>query len=131
MNERDAAVRRWLAKAENDLLNIRNNLHASRVPWDTVCFHAQQAAEKYLKAFLVAWDVPPPRSHDCIALLALCVGHAPELAVLEPACRRLTYFGTASRYPDDLYEPDEDDGRNAFAASLEVQQAILKQLPRT
>lgn len=52
MNERDAAVRRWLAKAENDLLNIRNNLHASRVPWDTVCFPAQQAAEKYLKAFL-------------------------------------------------------------------------------
>lgn len=42
MNERDAAVLRWLAKAENDLLNIRNNLHASRVPWDTVCFHAQQ-----------------------------------------------------------------------------------------
>lgn len=34
MNERDAAVRRWLAKAENDLLNIRNNLHASRVPWE-------------------------------------------------------------------------------------------------
>ena len=131
MNERDAAVRRWLAKAENDLLNIRNNLHASRVPWDTVCFHAQQAAEKYLKAFLVARDVPPPRSHDCIALLALCAGHAPELATLEAACRRLTYFGTASRYPDDLYEPDEEDGRNAFAASIEVQQVVLASLKST
>jgi hypothetical protein len=43
----------WLAKAENDFLNIRNNLQAGDVPWDTVCFHAHQAAEKILKAFLV------------------------------------------------------------------------------
>ncbi len=35
-----------IAKAENDLLNIRNNLSAEQVPWDTVCFHAQQAAER-------------------------------------------------------------------------------------
>lgn len=36
----------WVEKAEHDLLNIDNNLAASHVPWDTVCFHAQQAAEK-------------------------------------------------------------------------------------
>lgn len=30
----------WLAKAENDFTNIENNLAATRVPWDTVCFHA-------------------------------------------------------------------------------------------
>ena len=35
----------WVAKAENDLLNIRNNLGCERIPWDTICFHAQQAAE--------------------------------------------------------------------------------------
>jgi HEPN domain-containing protein len=40
----------WIALAEEDLLNIENNLSASRVPWSTVCFHAQQGAEKYLKA---------------------------------------------------------------------------------
>lgn len=43
----------WLRKADNDLLNAENNLAATRAPWDTVCFHAQQAAEKVLKAFLV------------------------------------------------------------------------------
>jgi hypothetical protein len=41
----------WLRKADHDLLNIRNNLAAKDIPWDTVCFHAQQAAEKVLKAF--------------------------------------------------------------------------------
>ena len=39
----------WLQKATNDLLNIDNNLRSAAVPWDTVCFHAQQAAEKLLK----------------------------------------------------------------------------------
>jgi HEPN domain-containing protein len=38
-------VRLWVEKAEHDLLNIDNNLTASKVPWDTVCFHAQQGAE--------------------------------------------------------------------------------------
>lgn len=44
----------WLEKADHDLLNIRNNLAATNISWDTVCFHAQQAAEKLLKAFLLA-----------------------------------------------------------------------------
>jgi hypothetical protein len=35
--------RTWVAKAESDLLNISNNLSAERVPWDTICFHAQQS----------------------------------------------------------------------------------------
>lgn len=53
----------WIAKAENDFLNIENNLSASRVPWDTVCFHAQQAVEKLLKAFLVRYGQAPPGTH--------------------------------------------------------------------
>lgn len=44
----------WLEKADNDLLNIDNNLSATTIPWDTVCFHSQQAAEKLLKALLVS-----------------------------------------------------------------------------
>lgn len=44
-------VSAWLRKAEHDLLNIENNLASKEIPWDTVCFHAQQAAEKILKAF--------------------------------------------------------------------------------
>lgn len=52
MSKTESNYRRWVQKAQNDLLNIENNLAASRTPWDTVCFHAQQAAEKILKAFL-------------------------------------------------------------------------------
>jgi len=37
----DQPTRLWIRKAEADLLNIRNNLAATEIPWDTVCFHAQ------------------------------------------------------------------------------------------
>ena len=53
MSAPETNYKAWLVKAENDLLNIENNLAAAQVPWDTVSFHAQQAAEKLLKAFLV------------------------------------------------------------------------------
>jgi HEPN domain-containing protein len=47
-------VREWVDKAENDLKNAAHTLKmGEKCPTDTVCFHAQQCVEKYLKAFLV------------------------------------------------------------------------------
>ena len=54
MSRPESNVRAWPRKAEHDVLNIENNLAATEIPWDTVCFHAQQAAEKLLKGFLVS-----------------------------------------------------------------------------
>lgn len=70
MSGPDLEYSAWLTKAQNDLLNIENNLAGKQIPWDTVCFHAQQAGEKLLKAFLVHHDQMPPRTHDLVALLA-------------------------------------------------------------
>ncbi len=72
MSAPDSPYEAWLRKAEHDLLNIDNNLAAARIPWDTICFHAQQAAEKLLKAFLIYHGRDVVRTHDLIALLARC-----------------------------------------------------------
>jgi HEPN domain-containing protein len=53
MSEEIKIAKQWLAKARNDLLNADNNLKADHIPFDTVCFHCQQAGEKLLKAYLV------------------------------------------------------------------------------
>jgi len=53
MSEELEIARQWLAKARNDLLNADNNLKSEEIPFDTVCFHCQQAAEKLLKAYLI------------------------------------------------------------------------------
>ncbi len=57
-------ARQWLSKAMNDLLNEDNNFQSEKIPFDTVCFHCQQAAEKLLKAYLVGIGQEYPLSHD-------------------------------------------------------------------
>ena len=118
----------WLKKAENDLLNIENNLSAERTPWDTVCFHAQQAAEKYLKAYLAYHGVNIKRTHDLVALLSVAVEFDKNLRSLEQDCRRLTYYAVSARYPDDLYEPGETDAREMIEANSRVREAIISRL---
>jgi HEPN domain-containing protein len=53
MKDRLALARGWFRKADSDLTDARRTA-ASEGPYDTACFHAQQAVEKYLKGFL-AW----------------------------------------------------------------------------
>ncbi len=120
MSGTESTFRAWIAKAENDLLNIRNNLSAEETPWDTVCFHAEQAAEKALKAFLVAKGETPPRSHDLVFLVSRCESHDAALGVLVPSCERLTYYGVHVRYPEDIYEPTENEARDLaeFASNI-------------
>ena len=119
----------WVAKAEHDLLNIENNLAATDIPWDTVCFHAQQAAEKLFKALLAHRGREVSRTHDLVALLARCAEDDRRLASLEADCHRLTSFGIASRDPDDLFEPTEGDAREMVAVAQRIRAAILSRLP--
>jgi HEPN domain-containing protein len=119
----------WLAKAEHDLLNIENNLKASQIPWDTVCFHAQQAAEKFLKALLVFHGRPAILTHDLVALLAVCVQINPGLATRQQDCQKLSYYAVTARYPSDLYEPTESDARQMIEAAHRIQTDVLACIP--
>jgi HEPN domain-containing protein len=50
-------------------INVENNLAAERYAGDTVCFHCQQVAEKYLKGFLAWHRIPLAKVHDLLELL--------------------------------------------------------------
>jgi len=120
----------WVRKADSDLLNIANNVEATAVPWDTVCFHAQQAVEKFLKAWLIAHAQTPRRTHDLVTLLADCVAVDPVLAPLEPDCRRLTNYAIQSRYPDDVFEIGEADGRLVVDKARRLCELVRASLPQ-
>jgi len=121
----------WVRKADEDLLNIRNNLAAQEVPWSTVCFHAQQAAEKMLKALLVSHGVQPRRTHDLLDLLGECLELEPRVHALGPSCILLNRYSVDVRYPQPSAEPDEPEGRAAVEAAQQVYAAILQRLPST
>jgi HEPN domain-containing protein len=130
MSARRGGHQSWIAKAESDLLNIRNNRAATEVPWDTVCFHAQQVAEKMLKAFLVANGRPASRPHDLVALLSVSAEIEPALEPLEGDCRNLTTYAIAARYPVPLAEPTEREAREMVRAAERVRAALLKLLAK-
>lgn len=58
-------ARGWVRKAESDLIMASHTLKlGTDCPTDTVCFHAQQTVEKYLKALLVVRNIVFPKTHD-------------------------------------------------------------------
>jgi HEPN domain-containing protein len=65
---------------------------------DVVCFHCQQASEKYLKALLQESGDPVPRTHDLVALFALVRAHY-SLPALRRGLKFLTDFAVEPRYP--------------------------------
>ena len=128
MSEHLEVVRQWVEKAEHDLLNIRNNLAASDIPWDTVCFHAQQCAEKYVKALLVCRRVEVPRTHD-LRLLLQRVPADLLLAVDVSRVLRLNRYTIEARYPGDWEPITPQEGESAVAITQEVCAAVKYHLP--
>lgn len=122
-------VRGWIEKAEGDLENARLVLGAGPAgPMDTVAFHAQQCAEKYLKALLCLHGEDVPRIHDVEALLARAgLWGQVELTVEES--RLLTDYATVTRYPGD-YEPvTHEEAGDAVGLAGRIRAAVRDELP--
>lgn len=123
----------WLQKADNDLLAADNNLAASRVPFDAVCFHCQQAAEKSLKGLLVFLGTEAPRTHDLLAVLErikLLLSSDIEVKVRD-ACIVLNPYAIEIRYPDEAVFPTVEDAGEAREAAGVVVQWVRSLMQRT
>ncbi len=95
-------TREWVRKAEADVDTARE-LTGTKKPslHDVICFHCQQATEKYLKAFLQELSLSIPRTHDLDDLLELLLPHDGTLRPLRRGLRFLTQFAVDYRYPGD------------------------------
>lgn len=124
-----AVVREWVEKAENDLRNAAHTLKMeSDCPTDTVCFHAQQCAEKYVKALLVWRGIDFPKTHDLSALVKLFTARdRPTLDFGDQ--RRLTRYATAARYPG--WGPISlAEARRAVTLARRVRKELRATLPK-
>lgn len=106
MNER-TEVLAWVAKAENDLRMVRLALAAKPPVTDGACFHAQQCAEKYLKAILVARDQSFPKTHDLVELSQLCELAGVIVPVDTDQLELLSYHAVKTRYARGIPPLDE------------------------
>jgi HEPN domain-containing protein len=94
-------TREWVAKAETDYEDALRLFRArNRTDFSNVCFHAQQSAEKYMKAVLVENGRSIQRIHDLPSLLTQLSSINPFWDTLREAAKELTVFAVRCRYPD-------------------------------
>jgi len=122
-------VREWVVKADNDLLTASHTIKlGEECPTDTVCYHAQQCVEKYLKAALVLAGTDFPKTHDLERLVALLPSDAlPRFSAEEQAT--LTEYATGARYPG-WDEIPLAEARRAVAIARRVRREVRRVLPR-
>ena len=96
----NALTQQWIRKAEEDYRVVRRELAVHRgASLDAVCFHAQQCAEKYLKAVLQENSLAFPKTHDLEALINLLLPTQPQWSPHLPAAKVLASHAVEARYP--------------------------------
>lgn len=122
-------VKAWFKKAENDLITAEHTLKMINPPCDTVCFHAQQCAEKYLKGFLTFHEIDFPKTHSMEDLVLLCKGVVPSIESELGDVEVLSSYGVEVRYPDEIYyDIPKEDAQEAVDLAKKVKTVILKHL---
>jgi HEPN domain-containing protein len=126
---RVADTKAWMDKSRLDLGAGHADLtHAPPFCGDAM-FHAQQAVEKALKAFLAWHESPFRKTHDLRELFGACRLADPSLGSLGERAEGLTPYAWVFRYPGESEEPTLDDAEQALSLAREVHEAILARLP--
>jgi HEPN domain-containing protein len=110
------AVAEWVAKAEGDFLTAGRELRARKAPnYDAVCFHAQQCAEKYLKAILQENEKHIPKIHNLVELMMLCEEIDNSFELLRADLVTMERYSVQVRYPGNFAE--KEDAQSAYASA--------------
>jgi len=88
----------WLAKADEDFEFAVSVIEDSKF-YAQICFHFHQAAEKYLKSLIIAWNFEFKKIHDLPVLLKPCISKDNSLNILLDDCNFLNRFYIDTRYP--------------------------------
>ena len=114
-------AKEWLKYADYDLLVAKDNFKLGHYSY--VCQLCQQAAEKYLKAFLVAHGKEPKRTHILRELVNDCAQIRPKIKELMSEAKELEQYYIPTRYP---VGPFGTFGKKDAQAALSAAEHIIK-----
>ncbi|MFO7899062.1 MAG: HEPN domain-containing protein [Planctomycetota bacterium] len=120
-------ARSWARKAESDLAAAQLAIQAGRA-LDAACFHAQQAAEKYLKAYLASRGTDFPFTHNLARLVDVCSQDAAEFNELLASAAELTPYAVELRY-DDGFWPDTETAKSAYRSAIRIKTFVQERVP--
>jgi len=122
-NEITEYIKNWLFRANEDIAVIESLARINLEQYtSTICFHAQQAVEKFLKSFLIFHDIDFPRTHDLDFLLMEC--RKIDKNSFNIDIKSLTDFGVSIRYPDDFYIPGINETREYIEIAKEIKNLV-------
>jgi len=120
-------TREWVQKAEADWVTAQREWRARRSPnYDATCFHAQQCAEKYLKARLQEANIRFGRTHNLVVLMELLLPAEPGWNSLKPDLQALNVFAVEFRYPGE--SAGKDLAREAVKRCENIRQIVRQSL---
>jgi HEPN domain-containing protein len=120
-------VKKWISYAEEDLSLAKHSLGLeSNCPFRLTAYHAQQCAEKYLKALLVFHQIDFPYTHSITRLLEICseiinINELTEAEILTP-------YAITTRYPGEDEEVTKEEALEAIRVAELVKGKISLQL---
>ena len=117
----------WLQKADSDLTTAELVLSGAG-PYDTACYHVQQAIEKCLKAIIAHSGLPIPRTHNLEDLGQAAIDAIPSLELDIDGLAEITPFAVELRY-DPGFWPDRETAAEAFATARKVRSRAASVLP--
>ena len=115
-------TREWIKKAEGDYRTAEREILAEPPNYDAAAFHAQQSAEKYLKARMMEAGIVFPKTHDLTSLVRLIPPSEPEWEALRPKLDALTSLGIEVRYPG--VAADAEDAQEALETARIVRSLV-------
>jgi HEPN domain-containing protein len=122
-------VNNWILKADKDLTSAEHELtFGDDAVTETICFHSQQAAEKFLKAYLVYLEISFTKTHEIGELITHCELKDNEIGALKEEVDILTDYAVTVRYPDDFYLPEIEEAKEAYDLAIKVRDYILSKI---
>ncbi len=116
--------RAWAASAEEDFVLARTALQCKKPLASGACFHAQQCAEKYMKALLISKGADFPKTHDLLMLNNLCSAAGIFLEIEPKHLNTLTDYAIRTRYPGE--GPNAKDAKEAIELTKLVRRFAKK-----
>ncbi len=126
-------ISQWIIKADNDYKTIVNEMSSKEPVTDSICYHAQQGVEKYLKTFLVKNGIEPLKTHNIAFLRRECEKIDPDFSSLSNL-DYLSDYAVELRYPDSFYIPSLEEAKEAYEDALKarsfIKTKIIDNLPK-
>ena len=124
MKDKNLYIIEWLVFADEDYATAKDLLKNDNIYARSICFHCQQAAEKYLKALIIKIDLPIIKKHNQAVLVGQIKEVDNSIIKIEKLAVGLTEYAVTIRYRDDFEKISEDEAIRAFENAKAIKKCI-------